>query len=141
MNFYTAFIQLFVKLLQLNLFKYTLPVSTSIAHENIIEIPLTSRKRRQAKFYLVHAWSQAPLFTGEASFPSRFFFNNPKISTQTQKPTKYQSIIWCKQNEKKIVYSEVILHFYTKARSRICLKLMPFITLFHCSKLKHCKMC
>ena len=27
--------------------------------------------------------------TGEASFSSRFFFNNPKISARIQKPTKY----------------------------------------------------
>ena len=33
------------------------PVSTSISRENIIEIPLTSKKRRQAKLCLIGAWS------------------------------------------------------------------------------------
>ena len=67
------------------------PILTSISRENVIETPLTSKKRRQAKFCLVDAWSQALLFTGETSFSSRFFFNNPEISAQIQKPTKYQS--------------------------------------------------
>ena len=53
---------------------------------NVVDI----KKCRQAKFYLVDAWSEALLFTGETSFASRFFFNIPKISAQIQKPTKYK---------------------------------------------------
>ena len=49
---------------------------------------------RLAKFCKVDAWSQALLFTGEASFSSRFFLNIPEMSAQIKKPTKYYSIIF-----------------------------------------------
>ena len=65
------------------------PVITSTSHENTIEIPLTSKKSRQAKYCLVDAWSWAFLFKGETSFSSRFFFTIPVVSTQIYKPTKY----------------------------------------------------
>ena len=64
MSFYIAFINFFIKLLDSFLqnfcnkpFQILSPILTSISSENIIEIPLTSKKRRQAKFYLVDAWS------------------------------------------------------------------------------------
>ena len=65
------------------------PVLTSIFSENIVEILLASKKHRQAKFCLVDGWSLALLFMGETGFSSRFFFNNPKISAQIHKLTKY----------------------------------------------------
>ena len=64
MNFYKAFINFlksfykaFYKAFVINLFGYTLPHFNIIYRENIIEIPLTSEKHRQAKFCLVDAWS------------------------------------------------------------------------------------
>ena len=65
------------------------PVLTSIFSENIVESLLASKKHRQAKFCLVDAWSLALLFTGETSFSSRIFFNNPEIFAQIHKLTKY----------------------------------------------------
>ena len=54
MNFYKAFYKAFViKPFQI----YSPPILTFISRENIIEIPLTSEKRRQAKFCSVDAWS------------------------------------------------------------------------------------
>ena len=79
----------FYKAFVIKPFQILCPVLTSISRENIIEIPLTSKKRQQAKFCLVDAWSKAFLFTGEISFSSRFFFSNPEIYTQIPKPTKY----------------------------------------------------
>ena len=53
MNFYKAFYKAFV----IKPFQILSPVLKSISRENIIEIPLTSQKRRQTKFCLVDAWS------------------------------------------------------------------------------------
>ena len=61
-----------MQLLQLNLLRYILPRFNIISRENIIEIPLTSKKCHLAKFCVVDAWSQALLFTGGTSFSSRF---------------------------------------------------------------------
>ena len=57
MNFYKAFYKLFYKAFAIKPFQILSPVLTSIYCENIIEIPLTSKKRRQAKFCMVDAWS------------------------------------------------------------------------------------
>ena len=57
MNFYKAFYKLFYKAFAIKPFQILSPVLTSISRENIIEIPLTSKKRRQAKFWMVDAWS------------------------------------------------------------------------------------
>ena len=68
-SFYEAFIKhlrSFAKLIKP--FQILFPVLTSTSHENTIEIPLTSKKRRQAKLCLVDAWSQSVFFTGETIF-------------------------------------------------------------------------
>ena len=49
--------QLFYKAFVIKPFQILSPVLISISSENIIEIPLTSKKRRQAKSCLVDAWS------------------------------------------------------------------------------------
>ena len=55
MNFYKAFMKLLRTLTKPC--HILAPVLTSISRENIIETPLTSKKRRQAKFCLVDPWS------------------------------------------------------------------------------------
>ena len=62
---------------------------------------------RLAKFCKVDAWSQALLFTGEASFSSRFFLNIPEMSAQVKKPTKYYSIIFTET----ILFSQKTAYF------------------------------
>ena len=61
MNFYKTFYKLFYKAFYkafvIKPFQILSPVFTSISRENIIEIPLNSKKRRQAKFCMVDAWS------------------------------------------------------------------------------------
>ena len=71
-----------------------------VSHENTTETSLTSKKCCLAKFCKVDSQSQALLFTGEASYSSRFFSNTPKISAQIEKPTKYQSIFYEKDMNK-----------------------------------------
>ena len=65
MNFYEAFINFFykafIKKFIQNFCNQTFsnilfPISSSNSRENIIGILLTSKKRRQAKFWLVDAW-------------------------------------------------------------------------------------
>ena len=58
--FYKVFVKLckaFYKAFVIKPFQILSSVLTSISRENIIEIPLTSKKRRQAKSGWVDAWS------------------------------------------------------------------------------------
>ena len=106
--------------MQLNLFKYTL----TRFDMNIIEIPLTSKKRRQTKFCLVDEWSQALLFTGEKSFSCPFFYDNPEISAQIQKPinTSLLPLLYCESwifvrenpDSKENPRMNVLLTYYQK---------------------------
>ena len=64
MNFYKAFINFlssfdkaFHKPFEIKPIQIHSPVLTTISRENIIETQLTLKKRRQAKFCLVGAWS------------------------------------------------------------------------------------
>ena len=67
----------------------------------------------------------------------RFYFSDTSNISQT---LNFLAIIWCKQYEKKSCLFKSFSTFYSKVGSRICLKLMPSIILFHCSILKHSKM-
>ena len=67
----------------------TKPTCTSQKSSWNVQKGIKTTLGRWAKFCLVDAWSWALFFTGEASFSSRFFFNNFFISVQIQKPTKY----------------------------------------------------
>ena len=55
--------------------------------------PIESKKCCQAKLWLVDMWTNALLFTEEASFSSRFFFDISKNSAEIQKPTKFYNAI------------------------------------------------
>ena len=125
-NHYKPFLILFIKLYNafykafiIKPFQILSPVLISIfhedtIHENTIETSLTLEKCRQAKFCMVDAWNQVLLFTGETSFSSRFFFNIPEISTQIQKPTKYQSTTTANYVSKKFYTFNLQFHnFYS----------------------------
>ena len=86
----------------------------SISHENTIDIPLPSKKRRQAKFCLVDVWRQVFLFTGETSFSIHFFFNIPGISVQIQKPTKFGTCMCMKMKTPKF---NIIFAVFSKVNS------------------------
>ena len=93
-------------------FQILSPVFISISHENTIEIPLTSKKCRLAKFFKEDAWSQALHFTGEKSFSSRFFFNILETSAQIEKLAKYQSsfpLKGCSKNFQKIHRKTIVV--------------------------------
>ena len=80
MKLYKSFYKAFV----FKSFQILSPVLISISHENTIEIPLTSEKRHQAKFCLVHARSQALLFTGKQVFLVGFSLRFPIFTRKSR---------------------------------------------------------